>query len=475
LRVLHWFRKDLRLDDNTGLAAAARDAGGDVVPFYASEPAILGREDIAPIRVRFVLDGLADLSAACARAGSRLALAHGEATATVPAAARAAGADAVYWNDEYEPALVARDDAVERALRQAGISVRRFHDRLLVPPGMVRTKQGTPFTVYSPFRRACEALPLPSPLPAVSRLASHELPVRPPASVSQLGFEPPPAAAVERWPGGAAAAARRLERFLEHGLGRYASERDFPAAGAHSRLSADLKFGTIGVRRLVQAVLATLSGRAGRGAGADRNAAVAKYVAELRWRDFHAQVMFHHPHAEHGALRREFGAMRWPGTEEWFAAWCAGRTGYPMVDAGMRELAATGFMHNRVRMIVASFLAKDLLLDWRRGERWFMRHLVDGDLASNNGGWQWAAGTGTDAQPWFRIFNPVLQGEKFDPAGDYVRRWVPELAALPARGIHRPWTRLADAGDYPSRVVVHEEMRERALALYARAAGREPV
>jgi deoxyribodipyrimidine photo-lyase len=447
LRILHWFRKDLRLDDNTALHAAARDARGDVVPFYTSEPSILARPDIAPIRVRFVLDALADLDRACRRAGSRLALAHGEAVDTVIAAARAAGADAVSWNDEYEPALIARDLAVERALRAAGIGVRRAQDRQLVPPDVVRTKEGRPYTVYSAYRRACEALPVPvpSPLPAVTRLAAHDLPARSLGTLARLGFAPPPAQAVALWPGGATAGRKRLEHFLEHGLSRYASGRDFPAAGAHSRLSADLKFGTLGVRRVAHGVL-----------GAGRSAPVDKYLAELRWRDFYAQVLFHHPHVEHGAFRREFDAIEWEGTEEWFQAWCEGETGYPIVDAGMRELAATGFMHNRVRMIVASFLTRDLLIPWQRGERWFMRHLVDGDLASNNGGWQWVAGTGTDAQPWFRIFNPVLQGEKFDPEGEYVRRWLPERGAR-------------------SRVVAHEEMRERALALYARVAGREPA
>ncbi len=482
MRILFWFRKDLRLDDNSGLAAAARDAGGNVVPFYGSEPAILTRPDIAPIRVQFVLDSLADLSAACARAGSRLALAHGDATTMVLAAARACGADAVYWNDEYEPALRARDAAVEATLRGAGFGVERFHDRLLVPPDEVRTRAGTPFTVYTPYRRACEALPvpLPSPLPAVTRLAAHELPAPPLATLAQLGFPMVPRDALAAWHGGASAAARRLETFLEHALARYMGERDFPAAAAHSRLSADLKFGTIGVRRAAHGALAVADG--GRGGPALRSS-VDKFIAELRWRDFYAQVLHHHPHAAAGAFRREFDAIRWAGADAWFEAWKEGRTGYPIVDAAMRELAATGFMHNRARMIVASFLTKDLLTDWRRGERWFMQNLVDGDLASNNGGWQWAAGTGTDAQPYFRIFNPVLQGVRFDPDGTYVKRWVPELADVPTEFVHTPWEigtkrRRGTTGlfpdtvppaAYPERIVIHEEMRERALAMYRAA------
>jgi deoxyribodipyrimidine photo-lyase len=237
-----------------------------------------------------------------------------------------------------------------------------------------------------------------------------------------------------------------------------------------SHLSADLKFGTISVRTVAHAALEAAQAKP------SLVAAAAKFISELRWRDFYAHVLHHFPHCETGSFRREYDALRWPGNARHLAAWKDGLTGYPMVDAGMRELAATGFMHNRVRMIVASFLTKDLLLDWRQGERHFMNHLIDGDLASNNGGWQWAAGTGTDAQPYFRIFNPWLQGEKFDPSGAYVRRWVPELSQAPERFVHRPWAaapleRATWGADYPERIVVHEEQREKALAMYARVKG----
>ncbi|MEP7029242.1 MAG: deoxyribodipyrimidine photo-lyase, partial [Candidatus Eisenbacteria bacterium] len=367
-----------------------------------------------------------------------------------------------------EPALRIRDDAVERVLHNAGVIVRRFHDRLLVPPGVVTNQAGDPYVVYSPFRRACEALPLaaglPGPVEPVTRFAAgHELAARRIAMLHELGFDEP---TVEPWPAGAAAAHARLARFLEHGLARYDSERDRPAADAVSHLSADLKFGTISVRTVAHAALAAAreDGRL--------DAAAKKFVAELRWRDFYAHVLHHFPRCETGCFRREYDALEWEGDPAHLEAWKQGRTGYPMVDAGMRELASTGFMHNRVRMIVASFLTKDLLIDWREGERHFMNHLVDGDLANNNGGWQWAAGTGTDAQPYFRIFNPWLQGEKFDPAGEYVKRWVPELAAAPARWVHRPWradaaARARLAGDYSERIVVHEEQRALALAMYA--------
>jgi deoxyribodipyrimidine photo-lyase len=481
MRILHWFRKDLRLDDNTALSEAARDAAGDVVPFYVSEPAILRREDIAPTRVRFVLGALAALDEGLRARGTHLALAHGDAAARVVEAARAAGADAVYWNDEYEPSLRGRDTDVERALRAAGVRVKRFHDRLVVPPGAVATQAGGPFTVYTPFRRACEALPVSAPAPAPARLAPNPLPARPLARLEKLGFAAPASAP---WPAGEREARARLDRFAAsradaagHGLATYASGRDVPAEPSTSRLSADLKFGTLGIRRVV----AEVNAAAAAGGPAVRESA-AKYVAELRWRDFFAHVLWHFPHVEHGAFRPVYDALAWSGSEAGFDAWREGRTGYPIVDAGMRELLATGSMHNRVRMIVASFLTKDLLIDWRRGERHFMRHLVDGDLASNNGGWQWAAGTGTDAAPYFRIFNPVSQGLRFDPEGAYVKRWVPELAALPPALVHAPWEApplaLASCGvtlgaDYPFPVVDHAAQRAKALAMYKAVKGGE--
>jgi deoxyribodipyrimidine photo-lyase len=468
MRILFWFRADPRLEDNTGLREAARDAGGDVVPFFTLDRASLTSDRIAPARVRFLLESLADLARAVERAGSRLALDHGPAAVTVLRAARRARADAVYWNDEYEPALEKRDDEVERGLSAAGIAVRRFHDRLLLPPGALATRSGKPFVVFTPFRRACEALPVATPLPAVRRLAAHDLPARPLPTLGELGLE----AEQERWPGGATEAKKRLVRFVRHCLARYGAERDLLASDAISRLSADLACGTLSPRTVAARALA-----AARAEPRDRllAASVAKFVTELRWRDFYAHVLHHFPHCESGAFRREYDAVRWAGDPAHFETWSAGRTGYPLVDAAMRELAATGFMHNRARMIVASFLTRDLLLDWRLGERHFMRQLVDGDLASNNGGWQWAAGTGTDAQPFFRIFNPVLQGQRFDPDGAYVRRWVPELARVPARWIHRPWEApplvLAGAGvtpgaEYPERVVEHDEQREKALAMF---------
>jgi deoxyribodipyrimidine photo-lyase len=277
---------------------------------------------------------------------------------------------------------------------------------------------------------------------------------------------------MDQWPGGAEAGRKRLARFVRYDLGRYATRRDFLADAAISRLSADLRSGTLSPRTVAAAVL-------GEARAAPRDRALAasaeKFVGELRWRDFYAHVLHHFPHCEFGSFRRKYDRILWSGDPAHLDAWREGLTGYPVVDAAMRELVATGFIHNRARMIVASFLTKDLLLDWRLGGRHFMGHLVDGDLASNNGGWQWAAGTGTDAQPYFRIFNPVLQGHRFDPEGAYVRRWVPELKRMPPRWMHSPWEAPArvrqEAGvrlgvGYPERIVEHEEQRELALVMY---------
>ena len=473
MRVLFWFRRDLRLEDNTGLSEAVRDASGDVVPFYTSDPEFLARDDIAPVRVRYVLDALADLERAVERAGSSLLLDHGDPARTVPDAARRSAADAVYWNETGEPALEAKDREVERALAAAGIAVRRFHDRYLVPPGTVVKANGDPYVVYSAFRSACERLPLSAPLPAATRLAAHGLRGRPLAAPARLGA---PTGEVA-WPGGSAAARRRMAAFLAERFDAYAEHRDIPAAEGTSRLSPDLKFGTLSARTLVAAARSAAA-ETPRGSGP--SASLAKLVAELRWRDFYAHVLHHFAHVAAGAFRKRYDAIPWEGEPAHLDAWREGRTGYPIVDAGMRQLAGGGFMHNRARMITASFLVKDLLLDWRLGERHFMRHLIDGDLASNNGGWQWTASTGTDPQPWFRIFHPVLQGERFDPEGDYVRRWVPELARVPARWIHRPWeapeSALAEAGvqlggDYPRPLVDHGERRSRAIAMFRDAGG----
>lgn len=471
VRALHWFRKDLRLSDNAALAAAASESAGGVAVAYVSEPSILRRPDLAPCRVAFVLGCLRSLDREVERAGGRLILRHGEAAEEVPRLAEECGADAVFWNAEYEPALVERDRRVAAALERRGIRARILHDRLLVPPGEVLTREGKPYTVFTPFQRACEERSIEVPYPRVERfLRLERVRSKRVAKAEKLGFHPP----FEVPEGGESDAEQRLVAFCEHQLWNYAEGRDRIDAECTTRLSADLRFGTISPRRV--AALAKETARGARGARRDALLrSTAKLVSELRWRDFYTHILWHFPHVETGAFRRECDRIRWNESEEGFEAWREGRTGYPIVDAALRCLRSTGWMHNRARMIVASFLTKDLGLDWRRGERHFMNGLLDGDLASNNGGWQWAASTGTDAAPYFRVFNPVLQGRRFDPEGRFVARWCPELARLPAGAMHAPWEasplEREAAGvrlgrDYPRPCVDHSKARAEAIARF---------
>ncbi len=477
MRVIHWFRKDLRIEDNTALNQARSLARDGIIPVYLSEPTVLGRPDMAPVRTRFVLDSLAELGDTIEKGGGALILRHGDAVEEMLRVVRETGAEAVTWNAEYEPALMKRDEAVRSALEEAGVTVRVCADRFLVAPGTVHTQQGDPYTVFTPFRKRCEAEPIPVPLPAVRTFLKPRAASRRLATLDDLGT----ATSVPPWPAGARAARKSLDRFLDGVLFDYGEGRNRPDIEGTSRLSHHLRFGTLSPRQAAHAAMAALedSGLRGGAAGQARKS-VESFVSELRWRDFFGHVLYHFPHVEKGSFRKEYDRIRWVNDAESFDAWCGGATGFPIVDAGMRQLGETGWMHNRVRMITASFLTKDLLCDWRKGERWFMNHLVDGDPASNNGGWQWAASTGTDAQPYFRIFNPVLQGKRFDPDGAYVRRWVPELDGVPTRRIHEPWTMTpAERGKagsgiktYPERICDHAERRKRALALYG--AARDP-
>ncbi len=462
--AIHWFRRDLRLRDNTALTRAATSADR-LVPVFVLDDAILARPDTGAARVVFLLGCLRELARDLAAAGSRLLLVRGAPEQEIPRLAHAVGAQAVHWNKDYEPYARGRDARVEAALTAVGISSHGWRDQVLFEENEILTGAGRPFIVFTPYARLWERRKAPPPLAPVAlpppprkpRLPSLALP-----DAVALGFR----ATADLPEPGEAAAQRRLAFFVADNLHAYADLRDFPARSGTSGLSPYLRFGAVSIR----AAYAAAAGA--RGAGARR------WRTELAWRDFYKQLLFHHPNLEREAFRPAFRTLRWRNDPDHFAAWCRGETGYPIVDAAMRELAAKAWMHNRCRMIVASFLTKDLLVDWRRGERWFMQQLVDGDLAANNGGWQWAASTGTDAQPYFRIFNPTAQGERFDPDGTYVRRWVPALADVPARWIHRPWDlppreaeRIGFALDraYPQRIVRHEEERAKALAMFTAA------
>lgn len=470
--IIHWFRRDLRLSDNSALLAAAHDGGGAVLPVFILDDAILGGRWASPARAAFLLAGLRALDGDLRERGLRLVVRRGEPLPTLIALARESGARGVYWNRDYTPYAIGRDRAIKAALGEAGYAAKSFKDVVIFEMGEVSTQSGGAYSVYTPYarqwRRRLEEQggAHPQGAPALVPLDGQPEPGRIP-ELSELGMRCEQAIPQA----GAARAGELLAQFSDGrrslGIGRYAEQRDVMGAEGTSRLSPYLRLGMISPRQCVAAALATAPGP-----GPDT------WLGELAWRDFYVQVLYHHPHVLRGAFKREYDALEWENDPELFAAWRAGRTGYPVVDAAMRQLAREGWMHNRARMIVASFLTKDLLIDWRWGERHFMRMLVDGDPAANNGGWQWAAGTGTDAQPYFRIFNPTSQGQRFDPDGAYVRRYVPELANVPSKHIHAPHL-MAPAEqaradiqvgrDYPAPVVDHKQRRARALEIYQAA------
>jgi deoxyribodipyrimidine photo-lyase len=474
--ALFWFRRDLRLEDNAGLDFALRSAGRVHCAFVFDREILDALRGRADRRVEFIHASVSELDTALRRHGGGVIALHDLAREAIPRLAERLRVDAVFANGDYEPAARDRDGAVGRALEARG---RRFHlakDQALLEKDEVLTKAGRPFTVFTPYRKAwmatlddihCEAHPVErhlgalAPPPAQARLPT----------LQSLGFEPTNLLSLGIVPGAAAARARLDEFALR--IGDYDRARDFPALDGVSRLSVHNRFGTISIRSLARIA------RSRRGRGS------ATFLAELCWRDFFFQVLWHHPRVAREPFHARYSRIEWPDDPALLAAWQEGRTGYPLVDAAMRQLNATGDMHNRVRMVAASFLCKDLLVDWRKGERYFAERLNDFDLAANNGNWQWAASTGCDAQPWFRIFNPVAQSQRFDPGAVFIRRHVPELARVPEAYVHAPWTMDAAAQrasgcvigrDYPAPVVDHAAQRAKALELYRRGeAGPAPT
>ncbi|GBQ13148.1 deoxyribodipyrimidine photo-lyase [Komagataeibacter rhaeticus] len=456
--TIMWFRDDLRLADNPALSDAA--ASGPVICLYVHDPAL------APgSAARWWLHGaLTALEDDLRARGGRLCIMAGPAWQCVLRLARQAGAGAVVWNRRYGGAARQVDARIKLALKDMGVQARSHRGNMLHEPWQVRTRQGAPFRVYTPWWRAVRATgaPLP-PLPVPAALGFAALP---PAvedglvSLSALELQPtrPDWAQGLRdtWQPGEQAAHARLATFMATRLPGYARLRDLPARPATSGLSPCLRFGHISPRQIWHAVEAQ----------GDVDADGMCFLSEVGWRDFAHATLFDCPDMATRSLRPEYDRMPWRTDPAGLRAWQQGRTGYPIVDAGMRELWHTGWMHNRVRMIVASFLTKHLLLDWRAGERWFADTLVDADGASNPFNWQWVAGCGLDAAPYFRIFNPVLQGEKFDPEGDYVRRWVPEIAHLAGRAVHTPWKFPHVHRGYPAPVVDLADGRARALAAW---------
>jgi deoxyribodipyrimidine photo-lyase len=431
--VLFWHRRDLRLGDNLGLAAA-RDRTPRVVGVFCLDPALLKRDDVAPARVAYMLGCLAELQESYAKAGGQLLILQGDPQDKIPALAKALGAAAIYWNRDVEPYSRQRDNAVAEALKQAGVELRTtFWDQLLHAPGEIRTGAGDPYTVYTPFWRNWSRQAKAEPLPAIAALEPLSAPQQEAAqgagcidlpSPKDLGFAWDNGFPIE--PGEWAALAR-LDDFCadDRAIATYDEQRNFPAADGTSRLSAALKFGAVGIRTVWAAAAAAYD----RCRSDETRTSVQTWQQELAWREFYQHVLHCFPALADGPYRAQWKDFPWDNNEAHFAAWCEGRTGYPIVDAAMRQLNETGWMHNRCRMIVASFLTKDLICNWQWGERYFMQRLVDGDLAANNGGWQWSASSGMDPKP-LRIFNPASQAQKFDAEAEYIRQWLPELRSL---------------------------------------------
>jgi len=460
--VLVWFRRDLRDYDHAALAAAT--GAGQVHCAFVFDRDIL---DALPSRtdrrVHYLRDSLVELDAALRARGGGLIVRQGRAQEEIPLLARELGVAAVFANRDYEPAAKARDAAVAAELCRSGIAFRDFKDQVLFDGDEILSQAGRPYTVFTPYGRvwrarlAQEGLALCGGEPRLVRSAAAAgIP-----GLAELGFVTTDLAALGIRCG--MSGARAAWEDFRPRLARYAEARDFPAVKGVSYLSVHLRFGTLSLREVATAAL----GAGGGGA--------ETWLRELAWRDFFFMILDHFPHAARGAFRPEFDRLVWDDWPQGFEAWKAGRTGYPLVDAGMRQLARSGYQHNRLRMVTASFLCKTLGLDWRLGEAHFAASLNDFDLAANNGGWQWAASTGCDAQPWFRIFNPVTQSQRFDPEGRFIRRYVPELERVPLRHLHAPWrmspAEQAAAGvtigrDYPLPLVDHAAARLRTLARY---------
>ena len=473
MNSLVWFRLDLRLADNPALAAA-EECRGEVVPVFIWSPEAENAWPPGAASRWWLHQSLAALDANLRARGSRLILRRGPALETLRALVRETGAGAVFWNRRYEPDLIARDSKVREALRGEGMRLESFNAALLHEPWTIQNQSGKPFQVFTPFWKNCLNQPEPdAPLPPPKRLpAPRTWPQSLPLDALEL--EPRLSWADgwrSIWQPGEDGAEARLKQFVRRGLAVYTGQRDFPGQAGTSRLSPHLHFGELSPRQ----VWHTLRQQAEmQGLKAWRQ---LQFVTELGWREFAHHLLFHFPRTPEEPLRPEFKQFPWQTGAARLKVWQRGRTGYPIVDAGMRELWATGWMHNRVRMIVASFLVKDLLLSWQEGACWFWDTLVDADLAQNTLGWQWSAGCGADAAPYFRVFNPVSQGGKFDPRGEYVRQWCPELAPLPDEWLHEPWQAPAEVlaranlklgRDYPAPMVDHAQARRLALDAWER-------
>jgi len=469
-----WFRQDLRVADNPALSAAVAH-GGPIVPVYIWDSDSGSPWSTGAASRWWLHQSLLALDEALRARGSRLVIRCGDALECLHQLIEETDAGTVVWNRRYEPAHIAQDRQIKTALKKEGVSATSFNASLLFEPWTVQTGQSQPYRVFTPFWKKCLSLPAPpTPEPAPDRLTP---PPNWPASLAvlELGLQPRldwTKHMQAEWHPGTDGAEVALDGFL-HNMTAYQRGRDFPFLRSTSRLSPYLHLGLIGPRTVWHAVQAHASHQSRPGLVKSGEA----FLRELVWREFAYHLLYHYPETTDKPLRPEFENFPWTWNETQWRAWTRGETGFPIVDAGMRELWAMGWMHNRVRMIVGSFLVKDLLIPWQKGAQWFWDTLIDADLASNTFGWQWTAGCGADAAPYFRVFNPVLQGEKFDSDGAYVGKWVPELARLPAKWIHKPWQApqsvleaagLCIGATYPAPIVDHARARDTALQAYDR-------
>ncbi len=462
-----WFRRDLRLEDNPALNAAI-ETGRPIIPVFIWEPDEGGAAAPGSAGRVWLHASLSRLRERLQQRGASLVVRQGESHEELGRLIAETGAVAVYWNRRYEPDIIKRDAAIKESLLGSGIEAISWNGSLLFEPQSMPNKSGRPYQVFTPFWKACLSRGFDPPAAAPAGKFRHPSAAPRSLAIDELGLLPQinwHDPILSAWDVGEAAADRRLRTFADASVADYSTHRDIPGIDGTSALSPHLHFGEIGPRQIVQAVAGT--GRGSRGAQV--------FLSEVGWREFAHHLLFHFPDTARAPLKPDFERFPWEPDDDLLRRWQRGKTGYPIVDAGMRQLWRTGWMHNRVRMIVASFLVKHLLQPWQRGAEWFWDTLVDADLANNTLGWQWTAGCGADAAPFFRVFNPIAQGEKFDPQGDYVRRWIPELAQLPDKSIHQPWTtpaaELEQAGvsigsDYPAPIVDHKRARTRALMAY---------
>ncbi len=467
MRALMWFRSDLRIDDNTALAHACRSASEGVLGVFALCPQQWADHDWGSMKADFVLRNLRALSRSLSEINIPLLLVETPRFPAVPRKildlARRHGCDALFFNQEHELDERRRDDEARRLFEKAGLAVHAFVDQTILDVSRLKTRARGWYTVFTPFKRSwLEAADRGDLLPVSARPRKQKSTgIKPdPVPKSLRGFKG--SAGADLWREGEKEAQGRLSRFLSKRAGDYHMKRDLPAEPGTSELSPYLACGVVSARQCFAAAMEACGPSLQGGAPG-----VTTWINELIWREFYRHILIGFPRiCTNKPFRQETDQLPWREDEGQFRAWCDGRTGVPIVDAGLRQLARTGWMHNRVRMIVAMFLTKDLFIDWRWGERHFMRHLVDGDLASNNGGWQWSASTGTDAAPYFRIFNPYNQSRRYDPDGDYIRRFVPELAGVPANVLHDPDALAALGPKYPRLGLDRRRCRERCLRAF---------